>query len=115
MRTTAGLGSMSGITKDGSGNSKGHFIFVLPSFKIFQEIRPDLIGDRTALNQLKRSYFTCRMTFQYYMSINAMKKDLTYISINVGSNDFYDRTVWRMTGRVVNEWFNASAAIGDQV
>ena len=103
-----------GPKSDASGNAIGHYMIVDPRVKI-GSIRADLTTNTTAVNQLKRSYFTCRMTFQYYMSANALKKDSTYFAVTVGSNIRSARTVWRMTAQVLDQWTSATAAIGDQV
>ena len=112
-RAAFARGAPLGPTVDGSNNSKGHYLVVNLDERV--GIKADLTSNTTALNQLKRAFFTCRMTFQYYMSANSGRKDSTYFSINVGSNSYFTRTVWRMTGQVLNKWINASAAIGDQV
>ena len=95
---------------DGQKNSQGHYLIVNPMTKLNK--RADLTSNTTALLRLKKAYFTCRMDFKYYMSADHMT---AYFSVTVGSSISYARTVWRMTGQVMNKWTQASADIGEEV
>ena len=57
---------------DGQKNAQGHYLIVNPMTKLYQ--RADLTSNRTSLLRLKKAYFKCRMSFNYYMSANPMKR-----------------------------------------
>ena len=98
---------------DGQKNAQGHYLIVNPMTKFNQ--RADLTSNRTSLLRLKKAYFTCRMNFNYYMSANPMKKNSTYFYVVSGPMISYAKTLWRMTGQVLNQWTQASVAIGEEV
>ena len=106
------IGPPIGPKLDGSGSSTGHYLIVSRGPT---NSRADFVSNTSVVNQLKRSYFTCKMTFKYYMSGETLRRNTTLFHIEVGPDHYSTRTVWKTNGQVLNKWTTVSAAIGENV
>ena len=78
-------------------------------------LRAELTSNTTSLNELKKSYFTCKMSFKYYMNVNPSNRNSVFFTVNVGPKSYSKSTVWRTTAQVSQQWIEAQVAIGEQV
>ena len=77
------------------------------------DIRADLISNKTVANKLKRSYYTCQMSFKYYMLGKPYTSTPAFFAVS--NNGLNYNPVWRTTVKTTNAWTPAKAAIGEHV
>ena len=75
--------------------------------------RAEFISNNTITNRLKRSYFTCQMSFKYFMTGNPSSNDIAYLGVslfNMNSNP-----LWRMIVKSTSAWTQTQVTIGENV
>ena len=98
---------------DGDAKASGHYMIVKPSLRTAL-IRAELLTNNSIVNQFKRSYFTCRMSFKYYMNTNYSSKDSVIFTVST-VNNLERKTIWRTNTLAINTWLTGYADIGEHV
>lgn len=100
-----------GPAVDGRGKASGHYMIVEPNSAVKR--RAELYSADGATNGLKRTYFTCIMTFKYYLTGNASFNDLAYFGVSVLGMAY--TPLWRSLVKTTSAWTTAQVHIGEHV